>query len=82
MDAEVADGFAVHVHNDVERAGEAILFSVLFPGGAEEHILNFSRHVLPQPDILLRGHIQGLCMFVRISGCLVIPAFSSAHELK
>lgn len=34
MDAEVADGFAAHVHNDVERAGKAIPYSALFPDGA------------------------------------------------
>lgn len=29
---------------------------------AEGHMLNFSRHVLPTPDILSRGYVQGLCV--------------------
>lgn len=43
---------------------------------AEGRMLNFSRCVHPQPDILSRDYIQGLCMFVKISRRLVIPAFS------
>lgn len=34
MHAEVADGFAAHVHNAVERAGEARPYSPSFPGRA------------------------------------------------
>lgn len=34
MYAEVADRFAARVHSDVKRAGKAIPFSTLFPGGA------------------------------------------------
>lgn len=34
MHAEVADGFAAQVHHAVERAGEAILYSLSFPDRA------------------------------------------------
>lgn len=43
---------------------------------AEGHMLHFSRHVLPTPDILSTGYV-----FVRISRCQVTSAFSQ-HTSK
>lgn len=43
---------------------------------AGRRLLSFSRHVLPQPDILSRDYIWGLCMLVRGYRRVAIPAFS------
>lgn len=46
---------------------------------AEGHMLNFSGRVLPTPDILSRGYVQGLCVCqdFQVSSS---PSLFSAHE--
>lgn len=74
MHAEVADGFAAHVHNAGERAGEAIPYSPSFPDGAGRG----TRWISPDTSFPHQTFCQGvMCkdyVFVRISRCQVIPA--------
>lgn len=60
--------------SELERPYTTLLYFLI--DWAEGRMFNFSRLVLPQTDILLRGCIQGLSMFVKISRCLGSPAFS------
>lgn len=81
MDAEVADRFAVNVHNDVERAGKAISHSALSPDGAGRGTYVEFLQTCPSPARhfvkRLYTRILYVCQDFQMSSN---PSLFSAHE--